>query len=224
MGTGPDAVPPQRGPDSPITRPAPPARPEVRAAAAAPPDLPLTATLDLPTGKLIAGDPATLYADALPIATTLPRGTFPVRWTPGLIRVEFAAEPPTAWVNHPGFRTGSGHGCLLDADALADFTDLGDEPVDEYELLAERFGQPPSQSQSPSPSQSSTPTPLASPSASSSASPSESASVLPSRPGLVPFCGLIAFAAPGGAGAVRVGYAGRRIVRLDCEIIAESAH
>jgi hypothetical protein len=143
--------------------------------------------LELATGKLIAGDPATLYADAHPLATTLPRGSFPVLWTPGLVRVEFAAEPPTSWVDHPGFRTGSGYGCLLDADALAEFTGLGDEPVDEYELLAERFA--------------------------------GSAPADPARDGLVAFRGLIAFAAPGGAGAVRIGCAGPRIVRLDCEII-----
>lgn len=166
-----------------------PAVPAPRAAdpaAGFPPGLPDTIVLELGTGKVIAGDPATLYADAHPLPTVLPRGSFPVRWTPGLIRVEFAAVPPTEWAHHPGFRTASGYGCLLDADALAEFTDLGDEPVDEYELLAERFGP-------------------AGPGA--------------ARPGLVAFGGLIAFAAPRGVGAVRIGSAGPRTVRLDCEII-----
>ena len=141
------------------------------------------AVLEVTSGLVIAADPATLYADARPLPPpALPLGAFPVTRTPGLVRVEFAAGPPDRHVELPGFPTASGLGCLLDADALAGFTDLGDEPVDEFELLAERLaaGDP---------------------------------------AGLVSFGGLVAFAAPYGTGAIRLGCAGAAVVRLDCEII-----
>jgi hypothetical protein len=100
---------------------------------------PDTATLALTTGRLIIGDPATLFADAKPLPLPLPRGQHPVYWTPDRVQVRFTEQRPEYWVRCPGFSSVSGLGCLLDADALASFTDLGDEPVDEYELLVERF-------------------------------------------------------------------------------------
>ena len=99
-----------------------------------------TGVLALPTGRLIVGDPATLFADAKPLEVSLPRGSFQVSRTPTHVHLEFDAQPPDHWTQYPGFDSASGLGCLLDADALASFTDLGDEPVDEYELLVERFG------------------------------------------------------------------------------------
>jgi len=100
---------------------------------------PETATLTLTSGRLIIGDPATLFADAKPLPLTLPRGTFPVSWTPERVQLRLTEQRPQYWVRRPGFTCVSGLGCLLDAEALASFTDLGDEPVDEYELLVERF-------------------------------------------------------------------------------------
>ena len=99
-----------------------------------------TGVLSLPTGRLIIGDPATVFADAKPLDVPLPRGSFTVSRTAARVHVEFDARPPEHWEQYPGFDSPSGLGCLLDAEALASFTDLGDEPVDEYELLAERFG------------------------------------------------------------------------------------
>jgi hypothetical protein len=99
--------------------------------------------LALPTGRLILGDPSTLFGDARPLDVDLPAGRFPV--TAGAERVELrvAAGEPETWRTADGFATPSGYCCLLDAAALGELTDLGDEPVDEYELLCEQLaGQP----------------------------------------------------------------------------------
>lgn len=101
--------------------------------------------LMLPTGRLIAADPSVLYGDARPLVGGLPPGEFVVTSGPGAVEIRAhgpAAEPGSArWEHRPGFPTPSGRLALLDADALEEFTDLGDEPVDEYELLAERLAQ-----------------------------------------------------------------------------------
>jgi hypothetical protein len=96
-------------------------------------------TLSLTSGRLIVADPATLFADAKPLPLTLPIGDYPVSWTPDRVQLRLSEQRPQYWVRRPGFSSISGLGCLLDAEALAAFTDLGDEPVDEYELLIERF-------------------------------------------------------------------------------------
>ena len=99
--------------------------------------------LDLPTGRLILGDPGELFGDARPLDVALPQGRFPVVAGPDAVRLLFSAQEPVRWDAAPGFATPSGHVCLLDAAALEGFTDLGDEPVDEYELLSERFADRP---------------------------------------------------------------------------------
>lgn len=99
--------------------------------------------LDLPTGRLIVGDPGELFGDARPLDVVLPEGRFPVVAGPGSVRLVLSEGEPVRWESAPGFATPSGHLCLLDAAALKSFTDLGDEPVDEYELLAERFAERP---------------------------------------------------------------------------------
>ena len=96
--------------------------------------------LDLPTGALIAGDAATVFADARPLVEGLPTGRFPVRLAGADLEVLLAEAEPVAWSELPAFGTPSGYAALLDAAALAEYTDLGDEPVDEFELLSERFG------------------------------------------------------------------------------------
>jgi hypothetical protein len=108
------------------------------------PDTFTDAALDLPTGRLIVGDPAALFGDARPLDLDLPPGRHPVRaWAGGFELLLATAEPADWQTAVPGFGTPSGHVCLLDEAALSRFTDLGDEPVDEYELLAERMaGQP----------------------------------------------------------------------------------
>jgi hypothetical protein len=102
--------------------------------------------LKLPTGRLIAADPSVLYGDARPLVGGLPPGEFVVTSGPETveIRAQAGSEPGSArWEHRPGFPTPSGRLALLDADALEEFTDLGDEPVDEYELLAERLADGP---------------------------------------------------------------------------------
>ena len=96
--------------------------------------------LDLPTGALIAGDAATVFADARPLVEGLPTGRFPARLEGADLEVRLAEGEPVAWSELPAFATPSGYAALLDAASLAEYTDLGDEPVDEFELLSERFG------------------------------------------------------------------------------------
>jgi hypothetical protein len=96
--------------------------------------------LDLPTGALIAGDAAAVFADARPLVDGLPTGTFPVRATADGLEVRLGAAEPAGWSEPLRLATPSGYAALLDAAALAEYTELGDEPVDEFELLAERFG------------------------------------------------------------------------------------
>jgi hypothetical protein len=95
--------------------------------------------LDLPTGALIAGDAATVFADARPVVEGLPTGRFPARLEGADLEVRLAEAEPVGWSELPAFATPSGYAALLDAAALAGYTDLGDEPVDEFELLSERF-------------------------------------------------------------------------------------
>jgi hypothetical protein len=99
--------------------------------------------LDLPTGRLIVGDPSTLFGDARPLDATLPAGRFPVLAEPGRVRVLLSSAEPVRWESASGFATPSGHVCLLDAAALEGFTGLGDEPVDEFELLTEALADSP---------------------------------------------------------------------------------
>jgi len=105
--------------------------------------VPVGLELDLPTGRLILGDPGELFGDARPLDVALPLGRFPVVAAPDAVRLVLCADEPVRWDSAPGFATPSGHLCLLDAAALEGFTDLGDEPVDEYELLSERFAERP---------------------------------------------------------------------------------
>lgn len=96
--------------------------------------------LDLPTGALIVGDAAAVFADARPLVDGLPVGTFPARVVGGALEVRLSAAEPAGWAEIARLAAPSGYAALLDAAALAAYTDLGDEPVDEFELLAERFG------------------------------------------------------------------------------------
>jgi hypothetical protein len=96
--------------------------------------------LELPTGALIAGDAAEVFADARPLVDGLPTGTFPAGATGHGLEVRLAPAEPVAWSERARLATPSGCAALLDAAALAAYTDLGDEPVDEFELLSERFG------------------------------------------------------------------------------------
>lgn len=96
--------------------------------------------LELPTGALIAGDAAALFADARPILEGLPTGCFPVTVGEGALEVRLTQAEPVAWTELAVLPTPSGYAALLDAGSLAEYTDLGDEPVDEFELLSERFG------------------------------------------------------------------------------------
>lgn len=100
----------------------------------------MTTRLELPTGRLIAADPSRLFGDAGAVEAVLPVGSFPVSVGAGTAEVSFGTQTvsPRAMSLH-GFDTPSGYACLLDQAALDDFTDLGDEPVDEYELLLERL-------------------------------------------------------------------------------------
>lgn len=95
--------------------------------------------LALPTGALIAGDAAALFADARPLVEGLPTGLFPVTPVPGGLEVRLTDAEPVEWSETAVLATPSGYAALLDVEALAEYTDLGDEPVDEFELLAERF-------------------------------------------------------------------------------------
>lgn len=95
--------------------------------------------LALPTGALIAGDAATVFADARPCLDGLPHGTFPVRAEADGIEVLLADAVPVTWTRRQIRSTPSGYAALLDASALAEYTDLGDEPVDEFELLIEQL-------------------------------------------------------------------------------------
>jgi hypothetical protein len=95
--------------------------------------------LELPTGALIAGDAAALFADARPIIEGLPVGCFPATAAGGGLDVSLRDAEPVEWTELATLATPSGYAALLDAAALAEYTDLGDEPVDEFELLSERF-------------------------------------------------------------------------------------
>lgn len=95
--------------------------------------------LDLPTGALIAGDAAALFADARPLVDGLPTGCFPARSGDAGLEVRVSEAEPVEWTELGELPIPSGYAALLDASALADYTDLGDEPVDEFELLSERF-------------------------------------------------------------------------------------
>lgn len=95
--------------------------------------------LDLPTGALIAGDAAAVFADARPILEGLPIGCFPATAGDGGLEVRLADAEPITWTDIAVLATPSGYAALLDAAALAEYTDLGDEPVDEFELLSEHF-------------------------------------------------------------------------------------
>lgn len=95
--------------------------------------------LELPTGALIAGDAAALFADARPLLEGLPTGCFPATCEGGGLEVRLTRTEPVAWTEPAELSTPSGYAALLDAAALAEYTDLGDEPVDEFELLSERF-------------------------------------------------------------------------------------
>jgi hypothetical protein len=95
--------------------------------------------LALPTGALIAGDAATVFADARPCLDGLPRGSFPVHAVADGLEVLLADAEPVTWTRRQVRSTPSGYAALLDASALADYTDLGDEPVDEFELLVEQL-------------------------------------------------------------------------------------
>ncbi|HZU57561.1 MAG TPA: hypothetical protein VFA06_16950 [Actinocrinis sp.] len=98
------------------------------------------ATLALPTGRLIVGDPSALFGDAKPLDLALPPGEYQVSADASGLELRLADAEPERWETlASGFDAPSGHVCLLDESALTDFTDLGDEPVDEYELLTERL-------------------------------------------------------------------------------------
>ncbi len=117
------------------------------------------ATLALPTGRLIIGDPSALFGDAKPLDVALPSGEYQVAADASGLELRLAdadayagaAEvnaqadaDPVRWQSvAPGFDTPSGFVCVLDESALTEFTDLGDEPVDEYELLTERLREHP---------------------------------------------------------------------------------
>ncbi|MGH6655834.1 MAG: hypothetical protein ACRDVE_11595 [Actinocrinis sp.] len=104
----------------------------------------MEAMLDLPTGRLIVGDPGELFGDSKPLGLEFAPGSYPVTADPSGFELRLAEAEPVRWFEAaPAFDTPSGHVCLLDAAALDEFTDLGDEPVDEYELLAERFADHP---------------------------------------------------------------------------------
>lgn len=95
--------------------------------------------LELPTGALIAGDAAALFADARPILKGLPTGCFPATAAAGGLEVRLTEAEPVERTEFAVLATPSGYAALLDAAALAEYTDLGDEPVDEFELLSELF-------------------------------------------------------------------------------------
>lgn len=102
------------------------------------------ATLALPTGRLIVGDPSALFSDAKPLDLVLPPGEYQVSADGSGLELCLADAEPERWETlAPGFDAPSGYVCLLDESALTDFTDLGDEPVDEYELLTERLREHP---------------------------------------------------------------------------------
>jgi len=95
--------------------------------------------LELPTGALIAGDAAALFADARPLIDGLPTGCFPAHAADAGLEVRVSEAEPVEWTELGELPIPSGYAALLDASALAEYTDLGDEPVDEFELLSERF-------------------------------------------------------------------------------------
>ena len=95
--------------------------------------------LELPTGALIAGDAAALFADARPLLEGLPTGSFPATAGEHGLEVRLTPAEPVSWAESAELLTPSGYVALLDAAALAEYTDLGDEPVDEFELLSELF-------------------------------------------------------------------------------------
>ena len=97
-------------------------------------------TLALPTGRLIVADPSALFGDAKPLGLALVPGDYPVSADASGFELILDSGEPARWADAaPRFDTPSGYVCLLDAAALEEFTDLGDEPVDEYELLTERL-------------------------------------------------------------------------------------
>lgn len=101
-------------------------------------------TLALPTGQLIVGDPGALFGDAKPLDVGLPPGDYPVTAGANGFELILGDGDAERWADAaPGFDTPSGYVCLLDAAALERFTELGDEPVDEYELLVERLRERP---------------------------------------------------------------------------------
>jgi hypothetical protein len=126
--------------------------------------------LCLPSGRLIAADPALVYGDAEPFSRAVPRGAFPVTLSVAHVAhpagdgtraveervnaamIRFADDRPVRWELAVldgedaaslgerevfGYPVESGFGCFIDADSLGAYTDLGDEPVDEFELLLE---------------------------------------------------------------------------------------
>ncbi|HEU5355730.1 MAG TPA: hypothetical protein VFU65_14765 [Actinocrinis sp.] len=104
----------------------------------------MQASLALPTGRLIVGDPSALFGDAKPLDVTLPPGEYQVSADASGLELRVTDTEPVRWeAAAPGFDAPSGYVCLLDESALTEFTDLGDEPVDEYELLTERLSEHP---------------------------------------------------------------------------------
>jgi hypothetical protein len=100
----------------------------------------LRAVLPLPTGRVIIADPSALFGDAKPLDLTLPPGQYPVLSGAHGLELRLTEAEPERWEAIAlGFAAPSEHVCLLDKCALEDFTDLGDEPVDEYELLTEKL-------------------------------------------------------------------------------------
>lgn len=126
--------------------------------------------LCVPSGRLIAADPALVYGDAEPFSRRVPVGGFPVTLSVARIShpagdgteaveervnaamVRFAEGTPERWELAVldgedaatlgerevfGYPVESGFGCFIDVASLGAYTDLGDEPVDEYELLLE---------------------------------------------------------------------------------------
>lgn len=112
------------------------------------------AVLELPTGRLIVADPSALFGDAKPVDLVLPPGRYPVVASESGLELRLVgadsdesngvdAESERRRPVAPGFDTPSGYVCLLDESALEEFTELGDEPVDEYELLTEKLSAQP---------------------------------------------------------------------------------
>ncbi len=105
----------------------------------------LVPDLELPSGRLIIGDPSALFGDARPVDVALPTGAFPIAVTDTGAEVRFAVADAAAltWTRVAGVPISSGYVALLDQTALEAFSELGDEPVDEFELLSERLNEAP---------------------------------------------------------------------------------